>query len=186
MCRVFSLHLEEKLESLRPVSSARCNSRESACGWLENTLEKVLSSKFSWLAEPSSPSLSMSIFWLAGLAGTGKSTIIKTFCQRVSGDERFLLASSPASRNSADRRDPYRILHTFSHQLAISSNHICPHVLSAVRAPQNIMQQQMHEQVQQLLAEPITKAQLHGRTIIFTIDALDECQKSAGWKAVPW
>jgi hypothetical protein len=134
---------------------------------------------FSWLAEPSTSSSSMSIFWLAGLAGTGKSTIIKTFCQRISNDDHFLLANFFASRNSAERRDPYRILHTFAHQLAITSDQIRPHVLAAVRAPQGIMQQPMHEQIKQLLAEPIQKAQLCGRTIVFAIDALDECQKSA-------
>jgi hypothetical protein len=133
----------------------------------------------SWLAEPSSSSSPMSIFWLAGLAGTGKSTIIKTFCQRVSNDNDFLLASFFASRNSAERRDPYRILHTFAHQLALTSEHIRPHVLSAMRAPQDIMQELMLEQIKQLLAGPIEKAQLHGRTIVFAIDALDECQKSA-------
>jgi hypothetical protein len=41
------------------------------------------------------------------------------------------------------------------------------------------MQEPMHEQIKQLLAEPIEKAKLCGRTIVFVIDALDECQKSA-------
>jgi nucleoside-triphosphatase THEP1 len=131
----------------------------------------------SWVAEPSSSS-SMSIFWLAGLAGTGKSTIVKTFCERVSNDDRFLLASFFASRNSAERRDPYRILHTFAYQLAVASDRIRSHVLSAARAPQDVMQEPMQEQVKQLLAEPIKRAQLFGRTIVFAIDALDECQKS--------
>jgi Cdc6-like AAA superfamily ATPase len=134
---------------------------------------------FSWLSEPSSSSSSMSIFWLAGLAGTGKSTIIKTFCQRVSSNNDFLLASFFASRNSSERRDPYRIVHTFAHQLAITSDDIRPHVLSAMRAPQDVMQELMLEQIKQLLAGPIEKAQLRGRTIVLAIDALDECQKSA-------
>jgi hypothetical protein len=113
------------------------------------------------------------------LAGTGKSTIIETFCQLVSDDEEFLLASFFASRNSAERRDPYAILHTFAYQLAITSNRIRPHVLSAVRAPQDVMQEPMHEQIKQLLAEPIEKAELCGRTLVFVIDALDEGQKTA-------
>jgi hypothetical protein len=117
----------------------------------------------------------MSIFWLAGLADTGKSTIIKTFCERVSNDDRFLLASFFASRSSAERRDPYRILHTFAYQLAITADSIRSHVLSAVRAPQDVMQEPMQEQVKQLLAGPISKASLHGRTIVLAIDALDEC-----------
>jgi hypothetical protein len=131
----------------------------------------------SWAAEPSSSPLSMPIFWLAGPAGTGKSTVMKTFCERVSRDERFLLASFFASRSSAERRDPYAILHTFAYELAISTDRIRPHVLSAVRGPRDITQQPMREQVDQLLTEPIKKAQLRERTIVFAIDALDECQK---------
>jgi hypothetical protein len=133
----------------------------------------------SWLTEPFSSSSTMSIFWLAGLAGTGKSTIMKTFCQRVSSDDNCLLASFFASRNSAERRDPYHILHTFAYQLAVTNDRICPHVLAAMRAPQDVMQETMHEEIKQLLVVPIEKAQLRGRTIVFAIDALDECQKSA-------
>jgi hypothetical protein len=173
------LYLEETLKDLKPVSSARWSSRASPDGCLKDTREDVLGTMFSWLAEPSPSSSSMAIFWLAGLAGTGKSAIIKTFCQRISNYENFLLASFFASRNSAERRDPYRIVHTFAHQLAISSDRIRPHVLSALRAPQDVTQEPMHEQIKQLLAKPIEKAQIQGRTLVFVIDALDECQKSA-------
>jgi hypothetical protein len=182
-CHLF--HLKETLKDLKPVSAARWSSRDSPDGCLKNTREDVLATMFSWLAEPSSSSSSMSIFWLAGLAGTGKSTVIKTFCERVSDDDRFLLASFFASRNSAERRDPYRILHTFAHHLAITSDHIRPHVLSAVRAPQNVLQDPMQEQIKHLLADPIRNAQLGGRTIVFAIDALDECQKSGGVEGGP-
>jgi hypothetical protein len=139
----------------------------------------------SWLAEPSTSSSSVSIFWLAGLAGTGKSTIMKTFCQRVSADDNFLLASFFASRKSAERRDPYAILRTFAYQLATTNDHIRPHVLSAVRAPQDVMQEPMHEQARQLLSEPIAKAQMRGRKIVFAIDALDECRKMVGVEGGP-
>jgi hypothetical protein len=164
------------LKSLNPVSSARYNSRDSPGGCLEDTRKDVLGAMHSWLAESWSPSSSsMSIFWLAGLAGTGKSTIIKTFCEQVGNDDNFLLASFFASRSSAERRDPYRILHTFAYQLAIASDCIRPHIISALHAPQDVMQEPMHEQIRQLLAEPIKNAQLCGRTIVFAIDAMDEC-----------
>jgi hypothetical protein len=178
-------HLEETLKDLKPVSSARWSSRDSPAGCLKDTREDVLGTMLSWLAEPSSSSSSMSIFWLAGLAGTGKSTIIKTFCERVSDDDRFLLASFFASRNSAERRDPYRVLHTFAYELAIMTESIRSHVISAVRAPQDFMQEPMQEQIKQLLAGPISKAALPGRTIVFAIDALDECQKSGGVEGGP-
>jgi hypothetical protein len=78
------LYLEETLKDLKPVSSARWGSRDSPDGCIKDTREDVLAAMFSWLTEPSPLSSSMSIFWLAGLAGTGKSSIIKTFCQRIS------------------------------------------------------------------------------------------------------
>jgi hypothetical protein len=139
----------------------------------------------SWAAEASSFPSGMPVFWLAGLAGTGKSTIMKTLCQRIDNDDRFLLASFFASRNSAERRDPYAILHTFAYELATRSELICPHVLSSLRAPQDVMQERMHEQVKQLLAGPMHKSRLLGRTIVFVIDALDECHKSAGVEGGP-
>jgi hypothetical protein len=168
------------LKSLKPVFSARYDSRDSPAGCLEDTRKDVLGAMHSWLADSWSPSSSsMSIFWLAGLAGTGKSAIIKTFWQHVGNDDKFLLASFFASRSSAERRDPYRVLHTFAYQLAIASDRIRPHVISAIHAPQDVMQEPMHEQIKQLLAEPIKKAHLGGRTIMLAIDALYECLKSA-------
>jgi hypothetical protein len=172
--------LEEKLKTLKPVSTARFTSSGSPGGCLENTREDILDTMLSWASGASSSSSSMSVFWLAGLAGTGKSTIMKTLCQRIDHDGRFLLASFFASRNSAERRDPYAILRTFAYELATMSDLICPHVLSCLHAPRDIMQEGMHEQVEQLLAGPIREAQLLGRTIVLLIDALDECQKGAG------
>jgi hypothetical protein len=139
----------------------------------------------SWVTAPPSTSQSISIFWLTGLAGTGKSTIAKTFCQRIGSNNSFLLASFFASRGSAERRDPYAILHTLAYELATLSGLIRPHVLSAVRAPQHIMHQPMHDQMQLLLAEPIKRAQLRGRTVVLAIDALDECHKIAGVEGGP-
>jgi hypothetical protein len=65
------------------------------------------------------------------------------------------------------------------------TENIRSHVLSAVRGPQDVMQEPMQEQVKQLLAGPISKAPLHGRTIVLAIDALDECQKTAGVEGGP-
>jgi hypothetical protein len=43
----------------------------------------------------------------------------------------------------------------------------------------------MHDQMEQLLAEPIKRTQLRGRTIVLVIEALDECQKIAGVEGGP-
>jgi WD40 repeat protein len=160
------------LASLKPVSSAFYDSRSAPSGCLENTRTDVLEKMLSW-ANDLSPS--MSVFWLAGLAGTGKSTIAKTFCERVAGPHT-LLATFFASRNSADRRDPFNIIHTFAHQLAVAHPVIRPHILSTLRSPPDIHERPMKEQIERLLTDPFAR-QLDGRTIVLVIDALDECEK---------
>jgi hypothetical protein len=117
----------------------------------------------------------MSIFWLAGLAGTGKSTIAKTFCEQLA-DKGALMATFFASRNSAERRDPFNIIHTLAYELTVTDPRIRPHVLSTVRSPPDIMQRSIKEQIQRLLEVPLSQA-LNGRSLVFVIDALDECDK---------
>jgi adenylylsulfate kinase-like enzyme len=51
---------------------------------------------------------SMSIFWLAGLAGTGKSAIAKIYCEQLT-DKGPLTATFFMSRISAERRDLFNI-----------------------------------------------------------------------------
>jgi hypothetical protein len=155
------------------VSAARYDSRDSPAGCLESTREDILGAMLAWAREPAS---SLSMFWLAGLAGTGKSTIMKTFCERVSG-ANCILATWFASRDSAERRNPFNVIHTFAYELAVANPRIRPHVLSAIRSPPDIMGRPMKEQIDRLIAEPIAQAQLSGCTIVFVVDALDECDK---------
>jgi hypothetical protein len=116
-----------------------------------------------------------SIFWLAGLAGTGKSTIAKTLCEQLAA-KSILMATFFASRSSADRRDPFNAIHTLAYELSVTDPRIRPHVLSAVRSPPDIMQRPMKEQIERLLNVPLSQA-LSGRPLVLVIDALDECEK---------
>jgi hypothetical protein len=121
------------------------------------------------------PCQGFSVFWLAGLAGTGKSTIAKTFCEQLA-DKGTLMATFFASRNSAERRDPFNIIYTLAYELAVTDPRIRPHVLSTLRSPPDIMQRSMKEQIERLLKVPLSQA-LSGRSLVFVIDALDECDK---------
>jgi hypothetical protein len=127
------------------------------------------------LAWAEKPREGMSVFWLAGLAGTGKSTIAKTFCEQLA-DKGILMATFFASRNSAERRDPFNIIHTFAYELAVTDPRVRLHALSTVRSPPDIMQRPMKEQIGRLLEVPLSQA-LSDRPLVFVIDALDECDK---------
>jgi hypothetical protein len=67
-------------------------------GCLEGTRIAVLDQVELWTRDPSRPP----IYWLNGLAGTGKSTIAQTIAERMFADRR-LGGSFFCSRDSADR-----------------------------------------------------------------------------------
>jgi hypothetical protein len=166
------------LMSLNPVSLAHYDSVVSPPGCLEGTRMSVLSEMISWVKEPKS---TFSIYWLAGLAGTGKSTIAKTFCERIAGHDGFVLLTFFASKSSAERRNPFRMLHTFVHQLATVDQVFCEHLLKALReSGGQIITRPLAEQVERLLKTPLATCAeiLSGRrSLILVVDALDECTR---------
>ena len=82
-------------------------------GCLRGTRETVLNEIESWTRDfKKSP-----IFWLNGLAGTGKSTIAQTVSERVFTDG-LLGASFFCSHDFEDRSDLHLIFPTLAFQLA--------------------------------------------------------------------
>jgi hypothetical protein len=149
------------LNSLNPTLSARYDSASAPSGCLEHTREDVLSKLYDWVNQYS-PRLS--IFWLAGMAGTGKTTIAKTFCDRLVQDGQ-ISATFFASRQAVDRQDPSNIVRTFAYDLAYALPSSRPSI---------------HKLVDKLLADPLFVAQplpASSRSVVFVIDALDECEK---------
>jgi hypothetical protein len=82
-------------------------------GCLRSTRETVLNEIESWTKDfNESP-----VFWLNGLAGTGKSTIAQTVSERIFADG-LLGASFFCSRDFEDRSDLHLIFPTLAFQLA--------------------------------------------------------------------
>jgi len=82
-------------------------------GCLKGTREAVLNGTKLWARDfDKSP-----VYWLNGLAGTGKSTIAKTIAERLFVDGR-LGASFFCSRDFEDRRNLHFIFPTLAVQLA--------------------------------------------------------------------
>jgi hypothetical protein len=162
----------DTLKQLMPIPSARYASLTSPSGCLPGTRQGIIAQMLTWAEEPTQD---MSMLWLSGLAGTGKSAIAKTFCEHQAA-KSTLMTTFFASRSSAERRDPFNVIHTFAYELATADARIRPHVLSAVRSPPDIMHCPMTEQIERLLATPLRQAQ-SGRTLVLVIDALDECDR---------
>jgi hypothetical protein len=144
---------------------------------MKDTRSYVLGLIQDW-AYTHSPGLS--IFWLAGMAGTGKSTIAKTACEKFAKDG-VLGASFFVSRQEIERRDPHRVLRSIAYQLALKDPAAFRDVYQRITAEHGISARPMKEQIQKILVAPLASAVASmPKDIVVVIDALDECDKLNG------
>jgi len=111
------------------------------------------------------------IFWLNGLAGTGKSTIAQSFSEIVVKDG-FLGASFFCSRDYLDRRELKNIFPTLAYQLACHYPHFRTHIIRIIKRDPTLAHTSLISQLENLLVDPISEAKA---SCVIVIDALDEC-----------
>jgi len=125
-----------------------------------------------WIENWLTAKQSKQVFWLNGLAGTGKSTIAQTFAETSFLDGK-LGASFFCSRGSEDRSNLKAIFPTLAHQLAYRYPAFRQEMLKVLEDNPNITQNNLDIQMQELIICPLKAACI--QTLII-IDALDECQ----------
>jgi len=112
------------------------------------------------------------IFWLNGLAGTGKSTIAQTIGERVFADGQ-LGASFFCSRDFEDRSDLHFIFPTLAFQLAHKFPKFRSALVSLLQSDPDVAHESLYRQMEKLIVEPL---KLAGISTMIVIDALDECK----------
>jgi WD40 repeat protein len=112
------------------------------------------------------------VFWLNGLAGTGKSTIAQTFAEMSFADGK-LGASFFCSRDFENRSSLRSIFPTLAFQLAHRYPDFRQKLLPVLRANHDVEQESLTSQLEKLLIGPLRTTQT--QTLII-IDALDECR----------
>ena len=112
------------------------------------------------------------IFWLNGLAGTGKSTIAQTFAEMAFADG-MLGASFFCSRDFQNRSNLQMIFPTLAFQLAYQYPAFRKELLQVLKAHPNVGQESLCSQMEELIVGPLKAT--HIPTLII-IDALDECK----------
>ena len=136
-------------------------------GCLKGTRTAVLEEIESW-----SKDFNMSpVYWLNGLAGTGKSTIAQTIAERVFADGR-LGASFFCSRDFKDRRNLRYIFPTLAFQLAQKHPEFRSILIPLLQSNPDIVQDSLYNQMEMLIVEPLSLANV---STVVIIDALDEC-----------
>jgi hypothetical protein len=128
------------------------------------------------------PTDSFCIYWLAGPAGTGKTSIANTYCEQMAANSDVWVNSFFVSKNSVERRNPFRILYTLVCELAYRNSIIRKNVFLAMDSDPSIKARSIKDQVERLLAHPFAAAHHAGKTqsLILVIDALDECDTFDG------
>jgi hypothetical protein len=148
------------------VFNSRRLEHEPTC--LEETRIDLLNDIMQWSEDPQAPC----IFWLKGMAGTGKSTIARTVARKWAKDKR-LGASFFFSRGQGDLAHASKFFTTLAYQLALVQPSLAASIQKAIRNCPDISQRSLREQWKHLILEPLS--QPNAVSLILVIDALDEC-----------
>jgi hypothetical protein len=154
------------LAKLEPVHGAGYKAgHHKKC--LPGTRESVLKNIMLW-AESTQH---QNVFWLNGLAGTGKSTIAQSFSEMVDSNG-FLGASFFCSRDYLKRKELKNIFPTLAYQLACHYPHLRSHITTIIEDDPTITHTSLISQFENLLVHPLSGKDI---SCIIVIDALDEC-----------
>ncbi|KAG8725209.1 hypothetical protein FRC09_006043 [Ceratobasidium sp. 395] len=170
---------ESRLKSLPHSTAAKYNSAESSdlrgrC--TRNTRVQLLEDIYEWACNDKS----QKIYWLNGMAGTGKTTIAYSFCEWLDRSKK-LAASFFCSRQLPSCRDVNRIVPTVSHQLSRFSRPFRSALSQVLEDDPEAYNQVLLEQFESLILNPIEDIKVALRTdLVIVIDALDECDNNDG------
>ena len=137
-------------------------------GCLKGTRKDVLLQIERWLMDEQD----QRVFWLNGLAGTGKSTIAQTFAE-VSFADGKLGASFFCSRDFEDRSNLQSIFPTLAFQLAYRYPQFREQLLQVLRANPDIGRETLCSQLEKVIIGPFKATRI---PTLIVIDALDECK----------
>jgi len=112
------------------------------------------------------------VYWLNGLAGTGKTTIAQTIAERVFADGQ-LGASFFCSRDFEDRSNLHFIFPTLAVQLARRYTEFRSILVPLVQSDPGVAYESLYHQMDRLIVQPLRECTI---STVIIIDALDECK----------
>ncbi|EGU84384.1 hypothetical protein FOXB_05103 [Fusarium oxysporum f. sp. conglutinans Fo5176] len=172
--RMQQTDLTSTLDQLPFVAEALFNSyaEEHSPMCLPETRVQLLAEIDEWVTS----SESKTIFWLNGMAGTGKSTISRTVAQRQL-ERDCLGANFFFKRGEASRGNMSKLVPTLARQLAIHIPGMISLIKNAIDADPSLPTKTLAEQFEKLFKEPLRKLAASSSdptSLVIVIDALDE------------
>jgi hypothetical protein len=118
------------------------------------------------------------IFWLNGMAGTGKSAISRTVAQSFA-DKGDLSASFFFKRGEPDRGNAALLFTTIAAQLVTKDPALAIYMRAAIDADPAIFGKALRDQFGKLILEPLESLRSgpDRKRIVLVVDALDECER---------
>src|SRR5882762_6741919 len=170
----------------RYARGARFNQGNKRVTCANDTRTEILDTIHAWLKDEPVQNQSIlrtegnpqgQIFWLDGLAGTGKSTIAQTVACHYHATGK-LGASFFCSRDDAECSNINMIFPTIAYQLCLLVPELREHVSEAMRREPDLPSALVSMQLERLIVKPL-EAVMHEHAFprcLVVIDALDECK----------
>ena len=155
------------------VSEAADFEQPDYAGCMAGTRVGVLSKFVAWIKNDP-----LSIFWLAGMAGTGKTSIAVSLCRMLRDYPAILFGGGyfcSRSAGSIARTDVRRILPTLAMILAGQSQDFAEALAAELEMDRNLGHKPVGDQIGPLLGRPLATLASSSRLVVLLIDALDEC-----------
>lgn len=150
---------EAEFDSFAEQHNARC---------YDGTRAELLCQIKNWADDPQGEV----IFWLNGMAGTGKSTISRTVAKAFAEDS-LLGASFFFKRGEGNRGNAALFFPTIARQLVRKIPALDPYIREAINTDQAVGKA-LDVQFDKLILQPLSRIQ-QAMTVVVVIDALDEC-----------
>jgi hypothetical protein len=118
------------------------------------------------------------VFWMNGLAGTGKTTLAYTFtngCKR----RGIPVMSFFCSRDFAERSNPNLIFSSIAHQLAREFPSFGVQLAEILRSNPHLASASVPFQLEELIIKPLRSTRDSFHLCLIVIDALDECKNES-------
>jgi hypothetical protein len=138
---------------------------------MKDTRVQLLADIMLWAESPNAPV----VLWLNGLAGTGKSTIARTLCDRLA--KKDLLVASFFISGQENRSQAPDVVRTIAYQIARNQRVVADEISQTLQgSPDLALSEGLRKLSDELLFKPARVLETDAGLLV-VIDAMDECRE---------